>query len=103
MNTLKHGRQQVEADRHRNKTKAEYQALHDEAWQQVCACCFRSTARRPACTYLSRNFPAPPSPFQVVAGTMTQAAYIEAFKDLAGSRQNVSKKAQQVHQVGHNG
>ena len=53
--------------------------------------------------YLSRNFPAVPSPLQVVTGTMTQAAYIEAFKDLAGSRQNVSKKVQQVHQVGHNG
>ena len=53
--------------------------------------------------YLSRNFPAAPSPFQVVAGTMTQAAYIKAFKDLAGSRQNVSKKVQKVHQVGHGG
>jgi hypothetical protein len=53
--------------------------------------------------YLSRNFPAAPSPFQVVAGTMTQAAYIEAYPDLAGSRQNVSKKVQKVHQVGHNG
>ena len=53
--------------------------------------------------YLSRNFPAVPSPLQVVTGTMTQAAYIKAFKDLAGSRQNVSKKVQQVHQVGHNG
>jgi hypothetical protein len=36
--------------------------------------------------YLSRNFPAVPSPLQVVAGSMTQAAYIKAFKDLAGSR-----------------
>ena len=53
--------------------------------------------------YLSHNFPAAPSPFQVVAGTMTQAAYIKAFKDLAGSRQNVSKKVQKVHQVGHGG
>ena len=53
--------------------------------------------------YLSRNFPAALSPFQVVAGTMTQAAYIEAYPDLAGSRQNVSKKVQKVHQVGHNG
>ena len=53
--------------------------------------------------YLSRNFPAAPSPFQVVAGTMTQAAYIEAYPDLAGSRQNVSKKVQKVHQVGHGG
>ena len=50
--------------------------------------------------YLSRNFPAAPSPFQVVAGTMMQAAYIEAYPDLAGSRQNVSKKVQNVHQVG---
>ena len=53
--------------------------------------------------YLSRNFPAVLSPFQVVAGTMTQAAYIEAYPDLAGSRQNVSKKVQKVHKVGHNG
>jgi len=53
--------------------------------------------------YLSRNFPAVPSPLQVVTGTMTQAAYIKAFKDLAGSAPNVSQKVKKFHQVGHGG
>ena len=40
---------------------------------------------------------------QVVDGAMTQAAYIKAFPDLAGSAPNVSKKLKKFHQVGHNG
>jgi hypothetical protein len=34
-------------------------------------------------------------------GTMTQAAYIKAYPDLAGSRQNVSKNVQNVYQINH--
>ena len=53
--------------------------------------------------HLSRNFPAVPSPLQVVAGTTTQAAYIKAFPDLAGSAPNVSQKVTKFHQVGRGG
>jgi hypothetical protein len=46
--------------------------------------------------YLSRNFSAAPSPFQVIDGTMGQAAYIKAFPDLAGSPPNVSQKVKKA-------